>query len=161
MVVIKDLKHALFKVKSALMRRGRSEPDADDLVQDAWIRLTSYARDKVVDEPEAFLMKVALNLSIDMHRARLSRGEEVLVEDVILVDASPTAEDLLEARERMARLSHCLGRLSDKSREIFMGYRVDGMTYKEIARQHGLSISTVEKHIARATMQLTSWMEGW
>lgn len=159
--MIKDLKHAFFKVKSALMRRGRSEPDADDLVQDAWVRLAAYEQEQVVDEPEAFLMKVALNLSIDMHRVRQSRGEEVLVEDVVLVDASPTAHDMLEARERMARLSHCLSRLSDKNREIFMAYRVEGMTYKEIARQHGLSISTVEKHIARATVQLTSWMEGW
>jgi hypothetical protein len=29
------------------------------------------------------------------------------------------------------------------------------------AQRHQLSISTVEKHIAKATMQVTTWMEGW
>jgi len=42
-----------------------------------------------------------------------------------------------------------------------LAHRVDGLTYREIADQHGLSISTVEKHIAKATMQLITWMEGW
>jgi DNA-directed RNA polymerase specialized sigma24 family protein len=35
------------------------------------------------------------------------------------------------------------------------------MSYQEIARQHRLSVSAVEKHIARATLAITSWMEGW
>lgn len=159
--MIKDWTRAFAKVKSALMRRGRTEHDADDLLQDAWVRLASYERNQVVDEPEAFLMRVALNLSIDMHRSRMTRGDEVLLEDVVLVDAAPAVEDVLLARERMERLSLCVGRLSEKTREIFMAYRFDGQTYKEIARQHGLSISTVEKHVARATLQLTAWMEGW
>lgn len=30
------------KVKAALMRRGRSEHDAEDLVQEAWVRLAQY-----------------------------------------------------------------------------------------------------------------------
>ncbi len=156
-----DWKSAYRRVKAALMRRGRSEPDADDIVQEAWIRLTLYECEQVIDEPEAFLMRIALNLSIDMHRSRMRHGEEVLLEDVVLVDASATLEDVLLARERVQRLGLGLGRLSDKTRDILIAYRLEGMTYKEIARRYGLSISTVEKHIARATMQLTTWMEGW
>ncbi len=159
--MIEDWRHAFSKVKAALMRRGRTEQDADDLLQDAWLRLACYERDQVVDEPEAFLMKVALNLSIDMHRTRMTRGDEVLLEDVVLIDAAPAVEDVLLARERMDRLSHCIGRLSEKTREIFMAYRFDGQTYKEIAKHRGLSVSTVEKHVARATLQLAAWMEGW
>ncbi|XHS77494.1 RNA polymerase sigma factor [Burkholderiaceae bacterium UC74_6] len=159
--MIKDWQRAFQTVKAALMRRGRTAHDADDLLQDAWVRLACYERNQVIDEPEAFLMKVALNLSIDMHRAAVTRGDEVLLEDVVLIDAAPTAEDVLLARERMERLSLCVGRLSEKTRAIFVAYRLDGQTYKQIARDHGVTISTVEKHVARATMQLTTWMEGW
>ena len=158
---IKNWQDVLSRVRAALLRRGRSEHDADDLVQEAWLRLARYEREQPVERPEAFLMRAALNLSIDAHRTRINHGEEVLLEDVLLVDATPSAEAALLARERIARLSVCLGRLNDKTRAIFLAHRVDGMSYRDIARNHRLSISSVEKHIAKATLQLTTWMEGW
>jgi RNA polymerase sigma-70 factor (ECF subfamily) len=143
------------------MRRGRTVHDADDLVQEAWVRLASYESEQPVERPEAFLMRTALNLSIDHHRARLSHGEEVLLDEVVLLDTRPSVEATLLARERMARLSEGLGRLGDKTREIFLAHRVDGLTYQQIAQHHRLSVSTVEKHIAKATLRLATWMEGW
>ncbi|RQO56235.1 RNA polymerase sigma factor [Paucibacter sp. KBW04] len=151
------------RVRAALMRRGRSTHDADDLVQEAWIRLARYELDQPVpvERPEAFLMRTALNLSIDAHRARVNHGEEVLVEEVVLLDTAPGIEAVVLARERMARMSVCLNRLNEKTRDIFLANRIDGLTYREIAERHGLSTSTVEKHIAKATLQVTGWMEGW
>ena len=148
-------------VRAVLMRRGCSGHDADDLVQEAWVRLACYEREQAVAKPEAFLMRTALNLSIDTYRARVNHGEEVLLEEVVLIDTAPGAEAVVLARERLARLSVCLSRLTEKNRDIFLSHRVDGMTYQEIAQRHGLTISTVEKHIAKATLQVTIWMEGW
>ncbi|MGM9482940.1 RNA polymerase sigma factor [Roseateles sp. NT4] len=160
-LLVKNWRDVYARVRAALMRRGRSAHEAEDLVQEAWVRLACYEREQEVAEPEAFLMRTALNLSIDAHRANLRRGEEVVLEEVVLVDTSPNAEEVALARERLTRLSVCLGRLTDKTREIFLSRRVDGMTYQEIARLYGISTSTVEKHVAKATLQVTSWMEGW
>lgn len=154
-------KAAMSRVRAALMRRGRTVHDADDLVQEAWVRLACYEQEQAVVRPEAFLMRTALNLSIDKHRVQSNHGEEVVLDEVVLVDTSPDAEAVLLARERMARLSVCLGRLSDQTREIFLAHRIDGLSYREIAQRHQLAISTVEKHIAKATLQITTWMEGW
>ncbi len=159
--MVKNWQGVFSRVRSALMRRGRTEHEADDLVQEAWIRLERYQRERPVHEPEAFLMQTALNLSVDAHRARRVRGEEVLLDDVVLVDTRPSAESVLLARERLERLSACLGRLNDKTRAIFLAHRVDGISYQQIAKLQGLSVSSVEKHIAKATMLVTSWMEGW
>ena len=68
---------------------------------------------------------------------------------------------MLLARERVARLGVCLGRLTEKTRTIFLAHRIEGKTYQEIAREHDLAVSTVEKHVAKAVMQVTAWMEGW
>jgi RNA polymerase sigma factor (sigma-70 family) len=159
--MIRDWKAALSRVRAALMRRGRSEHDADDLVQEAWVRLACYEREQPVLEPEAFLMRAALNLSIDLHRAGKTRGEEVLLEEVVLIDTSPGIEAALLGRERMARMSEGLGRLNAKTRDIFLAHRMHGLSYQQIARHHQLSVSTIEKHIAKAMLQVTSWMEGW
>lgn len=159
--MVMDWQAAFSRVRAALMRRGRTRHDADDLVQEAWVRLACYEREQIVIKPEAFLMRTALNLSIDSHRTRVSHGDEVLVEEVVLIDATPTADAIVLARERVARLSVCLGRLSEKTRDIFLSHRVDGQGYLEIAQRHRLSVSTVEKHVAKATLQITSWMNGW
>lgn len=154
-------REVLARVRGALMRRGRSAQDADDLVQEAWVRLACYEKAQVVEQPEAFLMRAALNLSIDAHRAQLTRGEEVLVEDVVIIDVTPPAEDVVLARERMARLSEGIGRLTETTRNVFLAHRIDGLPYAEIARHHGITVSAVQKHVAKATLHLSTWMQGW
>jgi RNA polymerase sigma-70 factor (ECF subfamily) len=158
---MKNLPPVFARVRDALRRRGSSTQDAEDIVQEAWVRLVSYQRDQVVDKPEAFLMRTALNLSVDAHRMRVSHGEEVVLDEVVLADEAPAVESVVLGRERMARLTQCLARLGEKNRDIFLAYRLDGLTYREIADHHGLSISTVEKHVAKATLRLISWMEDW
>ncbi|MCX2862271.1 RNA polymerase sigma factor [Paucibacter sp. PLA-PC-4] len=157
----KHLPPVFSRIRDALRRRGSSTQDAEDIVQEAWVRLARYEREQVVDKPEAFLMQTALNLAIDEHRGRVTHGEQVVLEEVILVDDSPPVEAVVLGRERLARLEQCLGRLGEKPRDIFLAHRIDGLTYREIADQQGLSISTVEKHVAKATMQLITLMKDW
>jgi RNA polymerase sigma-70 factor (ECF subfamily) len=162
--LVKNWREVLARVRNALMRRGRNAQDADDLVQEAWVRLACYERDQPeqpVQRPEAFLMRTALNLSVDAHRAQTTRGDEVLVEDAVLIDIAPTAEATLLAKERLERLSVGVSRMSETTRNIFLAHRIEGLTIVELARLHGLSTTTVHKHIAKATLQLTTWMEGW
>ena len=164
--MVKNWQAAFSRVRAALMRRGRTRDDADDLVQDAWVRLACYEQRQTVAEPEAFLMRAALNLSIDAYRTSKNRGEHVLIDDVVLgemalVNATPTAEAILLARERIGRLSECLAGLDARTCRIFLAHRVDGMSYLEIAREHRVSVSSVEKHIAKALLVLTRSMENW
>ena len=82
------------------------------------------------------------------------------MDEIICIDTPPTAEAARLALERLARLSACLARLSGKTREVFLAHRIEGLSYKEIAQRQQLSISAVEKHVAKATMQVTIWMRG-
>ncbi len=159
--IVTNWREIYSRVRSALMRRGRTPHEAEDLVQEAWLKMASYGRDHLIQQPEAFLMRTALNLSIDAYRMSVSHGHELAVEDVVLIDVAPSIDDVVLAKERMARLSICLRRLSPKTRDIFLSYRLQELTYQEIAARHGLSISTVEKHVARATMQLAAGMADW
>ncbi|WP_428508912.1 RNA polymerase sigma factor [Roseateles sp.] len=159
--MVKNWQSVLSRVRVALMRRGRTRHDADDLVQEAWIRLACQEQQQVITSPEAFLMRIALNLSIDEFRNARNHGEQVLIEDLVLVDTRPSAESTLLARERLTRLSECLAQLDTRTRRIFLAHRVDGMSYLEIAREQRLSISSVEKYVAKATLVITRSMEGW
>jgi len=163
---VKEWQSVFSRVKSALLRRGCSSHDADDLVQDAYLKLAGYEVDHTVLRPDAFLMRAALNLAIDFYRVQRNHGESVLLEEMTLdellrADALPTTEATVLARERMARLSESLAGMGLRTRRIFLAHHKDGMTYPEIARLHGLSVSSVEKHMAKATMAVMRWMEGW
>ena len=147
--------------KGALLRRGRSEADAEDLVQDAYLRVVGYAKENQVEHLEGLFMKTAINLSIDAHRASESRGDAVLLENVVLIDPKPGVEDELLGRERWQRLDACLARLPDRTRQMIMEHRMDGLSYEQIARKHTLHVSTGHHLVSKAMFQVTSWMQGW
>lgn len=160
--VARNWQEVLARASAALMRRGRTPHEAEDLVQEAWVRLAGYEREREpVAQPEAFLMRTALNLSIDAYRMALAHGEQVQPDDAVLIDVTPPPEAVVLGRERMARMSVCLGRLSPKARNILLAHRLEGLSYQEIGQRYGLSISAVEKNIAKAALQLTTCMEGW
>jgi len=160
--LVKNWQDVFARVRGALQRRGRTEHEAEDLVQEAWLRLVRYEDERQpVEQPEAFLMRTALNLSIDVHRTAAGRGEHVLLEEVLLIDTTPSIEAAVLARERMARLALGVGRLTERTREIFIANRVDGLPPAEIAKRYGINVTSVHQHLAKATLRLTEWMEGW
>ncbi|KAK6024705.1 RNA polymerase sigma factor, sigma-70 family [Ostertagia ostertagi] len=130
-------------------------------MHDAFVQFASFAKKETVKKPEAYFMRIALNLAIDARRASLTRGEEVQIEDVVILDGSPSADDVVLSRERTRRLIEGLSRMPGKTRAIFLASKMDGMTQNEIAERFGMTRSGVEWHLAKAVMQITSWMEGW
>lgn len=159
--MVRNWQVTLDAMRVMLLRRGRKSEDADDLVQEAWLRFAVYQREKPVASPGAFLVRTVLNLAVTADRARAVRGEEVAVDELLLVDASSSTEATVLARERLARLDVCLNRLGSKTRAILLDIRVGGMSFNEAAEIHRISVSGVEKHVAQATAQIAQWMEGW
>ena len=144
------------------MRRGRSSHDAEDIVQEAWLRLAAYEVKRPVERPEAFLMRSALNLSVDMHRESSREGDvAVISEETVIIDTAPGPEETLLGRQRAARLDLCLSRLSDRTREIFLAHRLEGLTYKQIAEHFEISVTAVEWHMGKAVLHVATWMRGW
>ncbi|MFN3809068.1 MAG: RNA polymerase sigma factor [Roseateles asaccharophilus] len=165
MAALIDWRSVLSRVRATLRRRGCSSQDADDLIQDAYLRLDSYQRTHEVSHPDAFLIRAAWNLAIDAHRAQRSHGETVLLDEETVEDpggvrGSSTTEEAVLNWERMNRLSLSLGGLDARTRAMFIAHLFYGMSYQEIAQIQGLSVRAVGKHISKATLVLMRRMEG-
>lgn len=140
-----------------LARRTGSPDEAQDLAQEAWLRLWRSGRADALDNAEAYLQSIAANLVRDRQRRRAARREAFHVgldAAVELASPAPDPARLLELREALARYQAAVDRLRPKTRTVFLRHRLDGCTYAEIAAELGLSVSAVEKHMMKAILQL-------
>jgi RNA polymerase sigma factor (sigma-70 family) len=141
-----------------LRRKGRSREDAEDLIQEAMLRLHVYGRDAPVANEEAFLRHAVHNLSIDQHRRdRPDLHREVPIEEFNarspLIAPESTPEDYLEAQQRLGHIRALLDAVSLRTREIYFANR-SGYSYAEIAEHMGISHITIKRHIARALLAI-------
>jgi RNA polymerase sigma factor (sigma-70 family) len=143
-----------------LRHRGRTGDEADELIQEAFLRLQVYRRERHVHEPEAFLVRTVRNLSVDMRRRQVQRGPHVAVESekIHLVDPSPPPDEVLSSQQRLQRLRAGLEALPPRTREIVLLQRIEGFSHGQIATRLGITVSAVEKHIAKAALFLSDWM---
>jgi len=74
-------------------------------------------------------------------------NEEVLADDI-------SSERILEARDELRRVEAALEEMGDRTRSIFILFRIERMSQSEIARIFRISVSAVEKHVAKATVRL-------
>jgi RNA polymerase sigma-70 factor (ECF subfamily) len=143
-------------------RRTGGYPDSEDLVQSAFVRMQNYSATRPVDNPAAFLVRTAVNIRLDSYRREKLLGKRQFTEDFEAIEnKAPLQDEVLAARARLDRVRSGIEQLPERTREIFLMYRLDNIRYSEIARHYGISESAVEKHVARATAFLMKWAKGW
>lgn len=131
--------------------RLRSDDEAVDYVQEVFARLTAAMRGGAPTQPAAYLRRIAMNLLIDRSRC----GRPVHCEISVEIAVPPEQENSLLAEDVMATYEAALEAMTDRTRTIFLLYRVDGLKYREIAERLGISIPAVQKHVARALERIT------
>jgi RNA polymerase sigma-70 factor (ECF subfamily) len=135
-----------------LVRKSVGNSDiAADLVQDVFARTIAAGPRATEEDDRRVLRASARNAAIEHHRTERRRREIIaLVLPEQMVKPVPSPEAGLEAKQALSALDEALCQLSPKCRDIFIMRRVEGLSNEEIARQHGISVNSVEKHIARA-----------
>lgn len=143
----------LRRLRNLLVRRGRSREDAEDLIQEAFLRMQEYCeRGGQVHQEEGFLVRTALRLASNARRdAHLDLYCAERVENLtFIVDTEPTPDEVLAGVQCLQRMRDALDAVSRRTRNVFFMQRLDGLSYAQIAERLGVSVSAVEKHIANA-----------
>ena len=155
-----DIQSLAAKIRRALRRRGRSLDDADDLIQEAFLRLHVYCRDHAIRNTGGFLFRTALNLACDRNRRdRTAAIVPVALDELRLVDPYPSPDEVCAGQERLQRMKAGLEAMSPRRREVFVLNRIEGYSFPQIAERLGITLSMVEKHAAKAILFLTDWMD--
>jgi RNA polymerase sigma-70 factor (ECF subfamily) len=149
---------------SFFLRRVRDRSEAEDLTQDVFSRLLAKLDDGHIEDAEAFVFRVAANLLADRGRRMARRGGAPLpLEDngamvsglvvrECVEDRDP--ERVLLGQDALQRVLTALAELNERTRDIYILFRLENIRQREIASLYGISQSTVEKEVMRATLHL-------
>jgi RNA polymerase sigma factor (sigma-70 family) len=138
-----------------LVARLGNREDAEDALQDMWLRLDQLAA-RPVAEPAAYLYRIAANLATDRRISGLRRGAR----DHAWLDLQPVAEELpdaeraLIARERLNQIELALEAMPERMRTAFRMFRFEEQPQRAIADHLAISVSGVEKLLQRAWRQI-------
>ncbi|MCK0167429.1 sigma-70 family RNA polymerase sigma factor [Jannaschia sp. S6380] len=144
----------------ALRMTGGHRPLAEDVVQEAFLRLWRRADDWDADGPAnigTWLGRVAANLAVDAHRrdARLTP----LPEGVEFADDAPSALAGLIQAERLSALDAALLRMPARQRQAVVLRHVEGYSNPDIAAMLECGVEAVESLTARGKRRLAELLD--
>jgi RNA polymerase sigma-70 factor (ECF subfamily) len=145
------------RLHAFLARRVESPEAADDLTQDVLLRLLQH-KDGSVDNPTAWLYRVARNVLIDHYRTRASQrrlhtGDPTTAATVLAEE--PFADDPQAAQRELAGcLRSLVDQLAEPYRSAVTAVDLDGQTQTNVARGLGLSVSGMKSRVQRGRRQL-------
>lgn len=147
------------RVFSQAYRYLRNQADAEDVTQEAFMRLWKIAPDWRQDEAQVstWLYRVVSNLCTD--RTRKHR-EAALEEGMDAVDPSQGADAQMQDQHRVRALADALSALPDRQREAITLRHLEELGNPDIAEKMDVSIEAVESLISRGKRALKSLLQG-
>lgn len=143
----------------------RNADDADDVVQDAFVKAFTRIGDYRTEQPfDPWFLKILVNQCLDRLKARDRRARWMSSRSddddwqVEAVDGAPTAEDRLVHAEQASRLWEAISALPARQRTVVVLHEIDGQSPKAISAATGIGESTVRVHLFRALKKLRALM---
>ncbi|CAD6873390.1 RNA polymerase sigma factor [Methylomonas fluvii] len=137
---------------------------AEDLVQEAYMRLLQHPDPASIDNPRAFLFRTTTNLTVDHHRRQMlearyqpevySADADVEAEMVKMPGKEPPPEAQASQQQELDRLRTMLNELPELPRHAFMLNRIEGLSHKEIGKRLGISDRSSERYVGVALRHL-------
>ena len=122
-----------------------SRAHAEDVVQEAWLKIEQAERGRPLERPLSYLYRIVRNLALDGGRQRMVEERYVQGDADQAASAIPegrrSAEDALIAQEDLQRVLTALAELPERTRIAVEMHRFGGCKLREIAEHLGISLS--------------------
>jgi RNA polymerase sigma factor (sigma-70 family) len=139
-------------LKRSLTRTLGSADLAGDALHETWLRLQRGEVAGPVHNPQAYVMRMAVNFAIDVQRSQsqmLSSDEiDALLEAA--PDHAPGPAQLAEDRSQLQALHEILASMPVRRREILILVRWEGLAQQDVAKRFGLPLRAIEYELKAA-----------
>lgn len=139
-------------IRSWLRNRASVPPgDIDDLAQEVFLRLLRYSDDVTVDNPQGYLFRIAANVANEWReRSRVRRPHDDSWLDELQIESGDEPENAFAKTRANEYVQAAVDRLPPRQREVLLLHVNEGLTYKQIAQQRGLTYRIVLRDLTRA-----------
>jgi RNA polymerase sigma-70 factor (ECF subfamily) len=137
--------------RNQLKRRLGSEDLAHDAMQEAFLKVNDLPASSSIQQPAAYLFRVALNIAEDQRRrdSRLLTGVEIS-ELIHITDEAADPARIAQGRNQIDAFGRALRKLPERTQQMVLAARVHDLPHAEIARRYGVSERIVSKELKRA-----------
>jgi len=151
------LSRLLLAERSSLLRRVRrivgDDAAAEDVTQGLWFKVQTVRDDPPIENPRAYLHRLAANAAADELRAASRRridAQEEIEHLLWIEDDRPAPDRIALGRDMLDRIAGAVDMLPEPTRGIFRLNRFHGLSQREIAERYHVSTTIVERHVRRA-----------
>ncbi|MBO9489683.1 sigma-70 family RNA polymerase sigma factor [Endozoicomonas sp. G2_1] len=135
--------------------------NAQDLAQDTFMRLLARPNTtENIRSPRAWLAKIANNLVVDQARRKILEQNYLLALANVPEAEQPSPEHQLALLALLEQIDDLLCSLRAVEKTAFLMVRLEGVSYRQVAKQLGVSLSSVEKYVAKAMFQCYNLVYG-
>jgi RNA polymerase sigma-70 factor (ECF subfamily) len=140
----------------------RNNQDAEDVVQEAYLRAFRFFSNFRGDDARAWLLKIVRNTCYTwLHVNRPLQDATVFDESLFPPDLrAPNPEEVALQNDSGALLRKALEKLSPNFREVLILRELEGMSYREIADITGVPTGAVMSSLWRARSRLRQVLTG-
>ena len=134
----------------------RNDGDAEDLVQESYLRAFRFFEGFQGGDGRAWLLAIVRNTCRTAIQQNAGRGVSTEFEEEkhSAGDSIPSPEHELLRQADIASVRACIDRLSNEYREVIVFRELEQLSYKEIAVAAAVPVGTVMSRLARARAQL-------
>jgi RNA polymerase sigma-70 factor (ECF subfamily) len=130
--------------------------EVDDVIQEMYARIVSQPFLEAIKYPRQYAVQTATSIIIDhIRRSRvISISAAGSLDHLEILDPEASPEQQLEFREEIVEVARSLAEIPERTREVLILRRVEGLSQQETAERLGISVKTVDKHLARGVAAL-------
>ena len=128
---------------------------AEDLMQEAFIKLWDNCTKVTPDKAKSYVYTVATNLGISQkrHEQVKFKNQSLIIQEYGVYD-NESPEFLMLQKEFEKKFKSIIASLPERQREVFLLSRIEKKTYKEIAELSEVSVKAVEKLMHKALLKV-------
>jgi len=137
-------------LRAWLGRRRIAGLEIDDIVQETYARLITLDSVAGIGNAKNYMFQTAYSVLVShVRRSKIVAFETVTDLEQLGASYESSPEDQVIDRDELNRLARAVATLPGKIRDVFVLRRINGLSQRDVARELGLSESTVEKHMSR------------